>query len=243
MLVKSKKFYYLKIEFDSNKIFVMGSKVHLFISRSPEVIFRTHSDDHALWKSLRKGNDLAFSNLYQRFSNSLFNYGMHFCYNRELVKDCIQELFTNLWKRRESLSDVECVKYYLFKSFRNLLIQHITSDRKHFVDYNESLDYSELESCIEDELVTQDYVKENECKISIGLGKISKRQREIVVLRYFNDLSYSDIASLMSISPASAHNLISKALQCLRVVMKVFLLTFLLNYSGQYFSQIALLFA
>lgn len=213
----------------------MGNTVSLFISRSPKATPSTHSDDKALWQSVRKGNDLAFSNLYQRFSNLLFNYGMHFCYNRELVKDCIQELFTNIWNKRETLSEVDSVKYYLIRSFRNLLVQHITRDRKLYSDLNESHQSMIFEASVEDSLVFRDYLKENERRIANALAKISKRQREIVVLKYFNDLSYSEIASIMSITPASAHNLLSKALQCLRVVIRVLLLFSYLNCSGQIF--------
>ncbi|WP_057938713.1 RNA polymerase sigma factor [Algoriphagus resistens] len=208
----------------------MGSTVDLFILKSLKSTSRRHSDDRALWQSMAKGNDLAFSNLYQRFSNLLFNYGMHFCFNRELVKDCIQELFTNIWNRRESLSEVDSVKYYLFKSFRNLLIKHINRDRKLFTDRNEGQELQDSETSVEDYLVSLEYVKENERKITAALSKISNRQREILVLKYFNELSYSEIASLMSITPASAHNLLSKALQCMRVVMKALLLASFLNH-------------
>lgn len=207
----------------------MGTTVDLFISKSLKSNSRRHSDDRALWQSMAKGNDLAFSNLYQRFSNLLFNYGMHFCFNRELVKDCIQELFANIWNRREALSEVDSVKYYLFKAFRNLLIKHINRDRKLFTDMHEGQEPQDSETSVEDYLVSLDYVKENERKITDALAKISNRQREILVLKYFNELSYSEIASLMSITPASAHNLLSKALQCMRVVMKALLLASFLN--------------
>ena len=208
----------------------MGSTVDLFISKSPKSSFSSQSDDKVLWLSVRKGNDLAFSNLYQRFSNLLFNYGMHFCYNRELVKDCIQELFTNIWNRREGLSEIDSVKYYLFKSFRNLLIQHITRDRKLYSELNEGSQSIEFASSIEEELISQDYLKDNKSKVANALAKISKRQREIVVLKYFNDLSYAEISCIMSITPASAHNLLSKALQCLKVVLKALLFASYLNY-------------
>ncbi len=210
----------------------MGSPVDLFISKSPKIRSGPHSDDKVLWQSVRKGNDLAFSNLYQRFSNKLFNYGMHFCNNRELVKDCIQELFTNIWNRRESLSEIDSVKHYLFKSFRNLLIQHISRDRKLFEDLNESQEFAESDLTAECSILIKDSLKENKDRVAVALTKISKRQREIVVLKYFNDLSYSEIADLMAITAASTHNLLSKALQCLRVVMKTIVLVSYLNFFG-----------
>jgi len=81
---------------------------------------------------------------------------MHFCYNRELVKDCIQELFTTIWNRREALSEIDSVKYYLFKSFRNLLVQHISNDRKRFVDFNDSYEFEESDSSIESSIIIED---------------------------------------------------------------------------------------
>lgn len=208
----------------------MGSPVNLFILRSPKIRSGSYSDDKALWQSIRKGNDLAFSNLYQRYSNKLFNYGIHFCNNRELVKDCIQELFTNIWKRKESLSEIDSVKHYLFKSFRNLLIQHISRDRKLFDDLNESHEFTEADLSAECKIVIKDSLKENRDRVAFALTKISKRQREIVVLKFFNDLSYSEIADLMSITKASTHNLLSKALQCLRLVIKMIVLVSYLNF-------------
>lgn len=208
----------------------MSSTVDLLISRNPKFNSRPQSEDRALWQSLRKGNNLAFSNLYQRYSNLLFNYGMHICYNRELVKDCIQELFTNLWNKKESLSEVTSVKFYLFKSYRNLLILHINKDRKIFTDFNENQECEQSEPSIENTILASDFLKENEDRVSDALQKISKRQREILILKFFNDLSYSEIATIMGISSASTHNLMSKALQCMKSVMKIVLLTGFLHY-------------
>src|SRR5690606_36358010 len=103
-------------------------------------------------------------------------------------------------------------------------------DRKLFVDFVENQEIKASELSVESILIDHESLLENKSKISDALSKISKRQREIVVLKYFNDLSYSEIASLMSISPASAQNLLSKALQCLRVVLKMFFLSVCLNF-------------
>ncbi|MEP0714112.1 sigma-70 family RNA polymerase sigma factor [Algoriphagus sp.] len=202
----------------------MGTSVNLFISKSLKKALGSHADDAALWESVRKGNDLAFSNLYQRFSHLLFNYGMHVCHNPELVKDCIQELFTSIWTRHETISQIESVKFYLFKSFRNLLVHQISRDRKLFADYSEEQENQDDAPSAEQLFILGDTSMINQKRVSVGLEKISKRQREIVVLKFFNDLSYKEIADIMSLTPASAHNLLSKALQCLRVVVKITLI-------------------
>lgn len=176
---------------------------------------KTNPDDLTLWRSIRNGNDLAFSSLYNRYANLLFNYGMHVSSNRELVKDCIQELFTNIWNRKESLSEIESVKYYLLKSFRNQIFRNIEKDRKFFVDFEDSHERFQSDKFVEEEMIEQEIISRRKEQMNLALSRISKRQREIVVLKYFNELNYSQISSLMGISIPSAHNLISKALQSL----------------------------
>jgi len=195
-----------------------------FISKSPAQGPAVQPDEKVLWQSMRKGNDLAFSSLYTKFADSLFNYGMHICYNRDLVLDCIQELFTELWNKRDSLSQVESVTPYLFKSLRNLLVKKIEFDRKRFAPADDQV-LSQLSDCsAEDRIIYEDQAHTNTIKISRALEKVSKRQREIVVLKYFNGFSYAQIAGIMGITTASAHNLLSKALQCMKAVIKLVVL-------------------
>lgn len=196
----------------------MGNSKNVFTSRTSKSTQSVYADDQALWRSLAKGNNLGFSSLYNRYANSLFNYGMHLCYNRELVKDCIQELFTWLWRKRSELREVDSVKYYLFKSFRNILVKAINKDRK-FTEEPDENQFLEQSASKEDELIAKDSENSQKARITSALGKITKRQREIVVLRFFNEMSYAEISAMMGISTASAHNLLSKALQAMKVVV------------------------
>ena len=180
---------------------------------------KSSSDDLALWRSIKNGNDLAFSSLYNRYAQQLFNYGMHLCHNRELCKDSIQELFTYLWNRKESLSEIDSVKYYLLKSFRNLLIKSIEKDRKFFVDLDDKHEQFQPETFVEEEIILKEINFLKREKMNFALSNIPKRQREIIVLRYFNELNYQEISSLMGISVPSAHNLLSKSLQSMLAII------------------------
>ena len=180
---------------------------------------KSSSDDLALWRSIKNGNDLAFSSLYNRYAQQLFNYGMHLCHNRELCKDSIQELFTYLWNRKESLSEIDSVKYYLLKSFRNLLIKSIEKDRKFFVDLDDKHEQFQPETFVEEEIILKEINFLKREKMNFALSNIPKRQREIIVLRYFNEMNYQEISSLMAISVPSAHNLLSKSLQSMLAII------------------------
>lgn len=179
-------------------------------------------DDKVLWISIGKGNNLAFTTLYKKYVNQLFNYGMHISFDRELVMDCLQELFSGIWLRREGLVELNQVNYYLFKSFRNLVIQKLNKKRKIILGIDFSKNAKEFEPSWEENLIS-DQTKEQKLKqLESAMDCLTFRQREAVLLKYFNELSYQQTSIIMGISLESVHNLVSKAIQCLRKQMGPF---------------------
>ncbi len=64
-----------------------------------------------LWREMKEGNEFAFREIFELFSNPLFQYGWTIVKDRELVKDCVQELFISLWVNRQSIGTARSVKY------------------------------------------------------------------------------------------------------------------------------------
>lgn len=177
--------------------------------------------DSALWQRFRTGNDLAFSILYKKYIQRLFNYGMHTCYDRELVLDTLQELFGRLWSKRNDLSDVEAVNSYLYKSFRRLLVNKIINKRKQaFLHINSNDRSFEILSSIEDSIILQETTVEQFAKLKHAISILTKRQREVIFLRFYNDLSYKEVALVMEMSVDSVYNLVAKAIEALRITLK-----------------------
>jgi RNA polymerase sigma factor (sigma-70 family) len=192
------------------------------MNTSSPPIFYTYKESHleesdfATWKEFKKGNELAYTCIYKKYVNILFNYGMKIIPDKEVVKDAIQDLFVEIWKNKENLSDTNNIKFYLFKSIRRKLIRSVKSANLE-LNQNIHFDYSrEVTSSSEANLIIEELNLENKYKIEEGLNKLSKRQREAIYLRYYEDLSYDDIASLMLISSQSVYNLIFQSLRLLK---------------------------
>ena len=187
-------------------------------------------DDSTLWLSFKKGNDLAFSILYNKYVQRLYSYGMHSCRDKDLVLDCLQELFTLLWDRREKLSEVTCVNYYLFKSFRRLLMNRLTVGRKFLISLSDRDSYGfDFSPSQEDALIEEEWETERNKKVRNSLHSLTKRQREAIFLKFFNQLSYHEVAAIMDLHVDSVYNLISKSIDLLRKKLKgdaVFLMVF-----------------
>jgi len=190
----------------------------------------TSLDDSTLWLSFKKGNDLAFSLLYNKYVHRLYNYGMHYCRNKDLVLDCLQELFTLLWDRREKLSEVTCVNYYLFKSFRRLLTNRLSVGRKFLISISDRESQGfDFAPSTEEALIEEEWEVERNKKVRNSLHSLTKRQREAIFLKFFNQLSYHEVAAIMDLHVDSVYNLISKAIDVLRKKLKadaIFLLLF-----------------
>jgi RNA polymerase sigma factor (sigma-70 family) len=89
-------------------------------SRAPQL--QHEFDDNLLWRQFKEGNKQALGQMAGEYYRVLFNYGTRFSKDTEFIRDCIQEVFSNLWERREFISIPLSVKSYLFKSLRNIFI-------------------------------------------------------------------------------------------------------------------------
>lgn len=167
------------------------------------------------WKDFIKGDHEAYSWLYTNYVQSLYRYGLRFTSDTELIKDSIQELFTNLYRNRKNLSVPENVKVYLFISFKNNLLRALS--RNAIFDYSdpETIPFS-LEPTVEDTFIEKEEYLLQQDKISEVLSLLSPRQQEIIYYRYVQELSFDEICRLMDLNYQSAQNLIQRSLKKIR---------------------------
>ncbi|MFN3377906.1 MAG: RNA polymerase sigma factor [Runella zeae] len=177
----------------------------------------SHIEEERLWERFKEGDSEALGLLSRRHYRALFNYAIKFTKDREVVKDCIQDLFLELWERRDYLTQTPFVRIYLIKALRNNLFRKIRQEKK-FTDA-EDLDseiplsdhISAESSWIESELFL-----ENEEKIKTALSKLPKRQQEIIFLKFYENLSNDQISEILDMNRQSVANLLHRALTSLK---------------------------
>lgn len=173
--------------------------------------------DKILFQEFQKGDLEAFSEFYDRNVNVLFNYGCKLMNDRELVEDCIHDVFIKIYKKREDLSSVKDIRAYLFVAMRNKIYDELRK-KNHWTD-RQLEDYNPVAT----ENVEHDYlIKEKEsfinCKVSFLLDKLSLRQREAITLYYIEERKYEEICEIMDINYQSLRNLIHRSLTRLRAI-------------------------
>lgn len=171
-------------------------------------------EDLLLWESFKKGDRSAFEALFNKSYKGLFQYGFKLNRDHQLVDDCIQDLFFELWTGRHNLPKVDTVKGYLFRALRYKLIKQLRKNSKYDVLDEDTPEFweSSYESILIDEEKSSDLHK----KLAHFMKQLSPRQKEAITLRFINQMSYEEIGEVMSISYQGSVNLIYKSLKYLR---------------------------
>lgn len=168
--------------------------------------------DKLLWNQLRSGKRQALESIYRNNFAHLYNYGKKLSRDESLIEDCIQDLFIELWERRESLGETDAIKPYLLVSVRRKIINVAKKLRKTVNDEEPNDESFEAELSIDTLLIEGEQKQENLSKLQLAMSKLSHRQREVIYLKYQQNMAYKDIAETMDINYQSVRNLASKAI-------------------------------
>lgn len=183
-------------------------------------------EDLLLWNKLRGGCTTALGNLYDLYIDELFSYGVKIHQNREYVKDCIHDVFLDLYKYHSNLAQTENVKYYLLLSLKRKIVKNIQLNKVHLPEtgahhtYNQEL-YTES---IEEELIQEEEFAERNSELSNAINLLSKTQQQSLHLRFNENKSYEEIAKTMSITVQSSRTTIYRGIKSLRKKLTLLLI-------------------
>ena len=185
------------------------------INRINAMMEQTNNSTDTLLASFQAGNMAAFSQLYNLHINVLFNYGLKLTIDKELLKDCIHDIFVKLYTKKDELGTIDNLKSYLFISLKNKLCDEL---RKRMYMSDTAI---EDVNAVAPTDVEDDYMEEEQRKNEFSLVKrlldqLSPRQREALTLYYIEEKKYEDICEIMNMNYQSVRNLMHRGLTKLR---------------------------
>ena len=175
------------------------------------------------------------SSTYRDHLDGLYAYALHMGFDEQTAMDAIHDLFYKLCLRETSIDNYENLRFYLFRSLRNRLIDLRRSQREFMtLEVNEQCDVADprfhLEVTVEDIMILEEEKEAIRKKVEYMLEGLTHRQREIIFLRYIHEYSYEEIAEIMQISVESCRNLLSRTITRLKDShLPLWLLIFLLH--------------
>lgn len=174
-------------------------------------------EELGLWSLYKAGNSKAFRQLYDRYYAALSNYGLKFTLDKPTIEEGIQDLFLKLWEKRADIVIPNHIKYYLYQSFRRILVRKIaySPSRKEDDLSDEHVEFS-LELNFEHDLIRKERAVALKAKVNILLNHLTNRQREAIFLKYYEELSYQEIADIMEMNVGGTYKLIYRAIERLQ---------------------------
>lgn len=171
--------------------------------------------DIDLWHQIKKGDVKAYHQLYDRYINILFTFGMQYTNDQALVQDAIHDIFVDLHRYRTTIAADVVVKSYLFKILQNDIFKKLKAQSKTLRLDIVSEDAYRTDSA-EDELIFSETALNKNASLALALSSLTKKQRYALHLRFSEDLSYEEISSTLEISLESCRTLIYRSLKEIR---------------------------
>ncbi|MHA4806541.1 RNA polymerase sigma factor [Flavitalea flava] len=174
------------------------------------------------WQLLADGDKEGLYNCFHQFYDDLYRFGISRYRNRELAREGIHDLFIELWRIHAKLSHVRNMQEYvlsiykriLYKSYKKLQKGNLTE-----TSFPEELSQESYETILIQNQ-EENSIKEKLYKV---LNQLSPRQKEIIQLRYYEQVSIKDIAEKTSLTERTVYNTLYAALQVFRETMIVIL--------------------
>lgn len=174
------------------------------------IVSKQDIDDEFVWAKCLEGNLTYIEILYKRFYEELIEYGTKIIGDKDTALDYVQMLFVNIMSNYKKLSHTDKVKAYLLRSYRNLFIDDYRV-RKKYIPFDmadiEDLDFRYAE-----------VKKYNVEVLNLAFSELSVREKEVIYLFYFRDLSHDEIAVIFNMNIQSSRNLLCKSMNHFREI-------------------------
>lgn len=176
--------------------------------------------DKILIPSLKKGDEKAFTLLYEKYWEKLYFVAYQHTQSTQDSEDLIHEVFIDLWKNRKKLEIRNAISSYIFtalkykvfrlydsKAVRKKYANRIINEGvKHLNVTERDLSFNELFLLIEQEI-----------------EKLPEKCKVIFKMRRLEHLSIEEVAEKLNISPNTVNNQITKASKVLKINLKEYL--------------------
>lgn len=202
----------------------MGEKKIFFLDQHKASSFNkagkrfANKKDKEIWQAYNAGDDEAFVYIYNEYVHSLLTFGVQFA-SRATVLDAIQDLFLYLKRRQGKDQRVEKIKPYLYKALHRTLTSILKKElrMKSFdalkdppVDWTISLT-SDMR------LIDEENTTIRREKLEKALNELSKKQRQAIILYYYEGFTFEEIKDIMNVSDkSSVRKLVQRALETMR---------------------------
>lgn len=169
--------------------------------------------DTHIWTQIALGDQDAYATMYRYYFGRFYNYGKKFIEDIVLIEDAAHETLLLVWEKRTSLNEIKFANTYFYSIFRNKLISLI-KQQKH--NHLEGVDIEEPGFNAEQIILEREIDDATKTRLQKAIGSLTPRQREIIFLRYYEGLSYEEVAGITEVTTKATYKTVARALAVLK---------------------------
>ncbi|UAB86133.1 sigma-70 family RNA polymerase sigma factor [Zunongwangia sp. SCSIO 43204] len=188
----------------------------MFFKKSNKVVVK---DDQHAWECLKAGETEALGYFYDKYVDSLIAYGFYLNLDKAKTKDCIHDIFLDIFKYRESISGVSNTKSYLISCFR----RKVFKDKKHLRiihigENNPDIIHTQIEAeqPVENKIIHLESESQQFSHFNSALSALTDYQTRVLEMKFKENKSYTEIAEELNISVESVRTQLYRILKKLR---------------------------
>lgn len=165
--------------------------------------------DISLLNRIKKGDVKAFDELFIKYWKPLYSAAYIRLKSKDLSQDVVQEIFIDIWKRKETLAIRNSLEIYLFTAVKYGVFKALDA-----LDHQIELkDHNPVENFGSDKILE---LEELYALIESKLELLPETNSKIFRLYKYDGMTAKEIGDLLGISPQSVHNSIQKTLAFLK---------------------------
>jgi RNA polymerase sigma-70 factor (family 1) len=191
----------------------------------PQPVYHNEQD---LIASLKQGDESAYNHIFKQYWKTLYLQAYAKLQSREAAEEIVQELFANLWEKRNTLL-INNLTHYLRMALRNKCIDYIRKKivKEKYWAYYQTFIPRETNNA--QETVSYNNLME---AMELGIASMPEKTKRIFILNRLEGKSVPDVAQLIHLSEKTVEYHLTKCLKTLKVYLKDFVLIWLIYFSS-----------
>jgi RNA polymerase sigma factor (sigma-70 family) len=172
--------------------------------------FNEFNDAKAL-KLLARGNELAFTHIFNKYSDEVFSRAFYFLKSEAAAQEVVQEIFMKLWVKKEAFSSIGKFDGYLMIMTKNLIMEKFDEQSRQAVrfqefavEYRRTLTFSNADAI------------EQYDKVLAAAEDLPPQTKQILYLTMVDGLRHKTIAAKLGLSVLTVKTQLQRAKKMLR---------------------------
>ncbi|MEP7376791.1 MAG: RNA polymerase sigma-70 factor [Chitinophagaceae bacterium] len=176
-------------------------------------------NEKELFSQMARGSEAAFTEIFEHYSQRIYSFVLKKTKSETMAEDVVQDVFMNLWAKREKITEVNNFESYIYMMATNKTFDHLkkiaTDSRKIETLYARMKEMREGNAI--DEMMD---IKEGQAMINEAVAQLPAQRKKIYLMSRQQGMNYDEIADELNISRNTVSNQLVDALKYIREHVK-----------------------